>query len=134
MAEDLPASGMVGPFWVVEDAGRAVAIAVAVPLEQAEAYGDMLTTDTSHYQHWSRLASRGAACLRAEGLPSAPLWSEYEEWPRGRVVFHLPTGRFTLYADKKLQRRPIIGEILRRFSLPADRTDIRSDAHYVSVR
>jgi hypothetical protein len=40
---------MVGLFWVVEDVGRAVLLAHAVPLGQAEAYGDMLATGTGHY-------------------------------------------------------------------------------------
>lgn len=62
-----------GPPYVVPD------VALAVPLEQAETYGDMLTVETGHLQHWSRLARRGAPALRAAGLPTAPVWSEYEE-------------------------------------------------------
>ena len=77
---------MVGPFWVVEEGGRSTVIALAVPLERAEAYGDMLTVDTGHLVHWSRLARRGARALRDDGIPTAPVWSEYEEWPRGRVL------------------------------------------------
>jgi hypothetical protein len=78
---------MVGPFWVVEEGGKSVIVALTVPLERAETYGDMLTMETGHLQHWSRLARRGAAALRTAGEPTAPVWSEYEEWPRGRVIF-----------------------------------------------
>jgi hypothetical protein len=52
--------GMVGPFWVVEDQGRAVLIAHAVPLAQAVPYGDMLTVEIGHLEFWSDLARRGA--------------------------------------------------------------------------
>lgn len=68
---------------------------------------------------------------RARLAPEVVRWSEYEEWPRGRVVFHRPTGRFTLYADRTLQTPAVIEDITRRFSLPADLTDVHSDAHYV---
>ena len=46
MNRPLPAKGMVGPFWVVEDAGQPAIIAVTVALSDAEPYGDMLTVDT----------------------------------------------------------------------------------------
>lgn len=42
-AEKLTRRGMVGPFWVVEANGQAVIITLAVPLERADVYGDMLT-------------------------------------------------------------------------------------------
>jgi hypothetical protein len=53
--------GMVGPFWVVEADAQPAVIALAVPLEKADAYGDMLTVDTGHLEYWSRLARRGAS-------------------------------------------------------------------------
>ena len=43
----------------------------------------MLTVSTGHLDYWSRLAHRGARALREAGIPTAPIWSEYEEWPRG---------------------------------------------------
>lgn len=41
MADQPTDAGMVGPFWVVEADKRAAVIALAVPLERADAYGDM---------------------------------------------------------------------------------------------
>ena len=41
--------GVVGLFWVVEDRGHAVLLADAIPLTQAESYGDMLATEIRHY-------------------------------------------------------------------------------------
>jgi hypothetical protein len=69
-------------------------LAHAVPLGQAEAYGEMLTTETGHYDFWSGLARRGVGALREAGLPTAPAWSEYEEWPRGRVLYDCHARRF----------------------------------------
>lgn len=108
-------------------------LADCVPMARAETHGDVLTHG-AHYEYWTKPAAMNVRALRDQGVPDVVRWNEYEEWPRGRVVYHQPTGRFTLYADRKLQARAIIADILHRFSLPADRTDVRSDAHYVSVR
>jgi hypothetical protein len=63
---------------------------------------------------------------------------EYEEWPRGRIVYSLPDDRFVLYADAQILRRPdLLATIRERFGLPADRTQMtqeRRDTHYVSTR
>ena len=72
--------------------------------------------------------------LEQKFIPDAVRWTEYEEWPRGRVVLHQPSGRFTLYADQKLKKPAVIEAIMRRFFLPADRTDVRGDCHYVGIR
>ena len=57
---------------------------------------------------------------------------EYEDWPRGRVVFDRVGDRFTLYADRNLMLAATIAHIARRFLLPAGRTDVQTDFHYQS--
>lgn len=47
----VPEAGMVGPFWIVEEGGRPAIVALTVPLERADPYGDMLSVDTGHLQH-----------------------------------------------------------------------------------
>ena len=126
--------GMVGPFWVVEEGGKSTVIALAVPLERAEAYGDMLTVDTGHIEHWSELARRGARALRAAGIPTAPVWSEYEEWPRGRVLYDSVARRFVIRADSQLHRPEFIRLIAERFGIDANGATILPDDHYRSVR
>ena len=83
MADKSTDAGMVGPFWVVEADGQAAIIALAVPLERADAYGDMLTVDIGHLDYWSGLARRGTRALREAGLPTAPIWSEYRGMASG---------------------------------------------------
>ena len=99
-----PETGMVGLFWVVEEAGSPAVIALAVPWAQAEVYGDMLTIDAGHLEYWTQLAKRGASALRAAGLPTAPVWSEYDEWPRGRVLYDREARQFVIRADRRLHR------------------------------
>lgn len=125
---------MVGPFWVVEADRKAAVIAVPVLLELADAYGDMLTVDTGHLEHWSWLARRGARALRDAGVPTAPVWSEYEEWPRGRVLYERPAARFVIRADRQLHRPEFLRLIAARFGIAPDKAAILHDDHYRSVR
>src|SRR5208283_5869176 len=127
-------AGMLGPFWVVEDRGSAALIAHAVPLEQATPYGDMLTVDTGHFEYWSELARRGAYPLREAGIPTAPVWSEYEEWPRGRVLYDSTARHFVIRADGQLHRPEFVRLIADHFGLAAADASILSDDHYRSVR
>jgi hypothetical protein len=134
MTEDAAVGGMVGPFWVVEEAGRSTIIALAVPLDRADAYGNMLTVDTGHLEHWSRLARRGAGALRAGGIPTAPDRSEYEEWPRGRVLFDRAALRFVVRADSQLHQPHFVRLIAGHFRIEATAATVLPDDHYRSVR
>lgn len=125
---------MVGPLWVVEEGGNAVVIALAIPLTQAETYGDMLTVDTGHLQHWTRLARRGAAALRAAGIPTAPVWSEYEEWPRGRVLYDCKLRHFIIRSDRQLHHPAFVRLIASSFDIEISGTAVLPDEHYRSVR
>src|ERR1700722_9570828 len=125
---------MVGPFWMVEDRGSATLIAVAVPLAQAVPYGDMLTVDTGHFEHWSELARCGARALREASIPTVPVWSEYEEWPRGRVLYDRAARRFIIRADRQLHRPGFVRLIADRFCIAPVDAMILPDDHYRSVR
>jgi hypothetical protein len=57
---------------------------------------------------------------------------EYEDWPRGRIVFDRVRDLFVLYADRKLLTPATIARIATQFHLPAERTEIQSDWHYQS--
>jgi hypothetical protein len=57
---------------------------------------------------------------------------EYEDWPRGRIVFDRSRDQFVLYADSKLLTQVMIARIATQFHLPEDRTEIQSDFHYQS--
>jgi hypothetical protein len=128
------ATGSVGPFWVVEERGASAIIALAIPLDRANPYGDMLTVDTGHLEHWTWLASRGAAGLRRAGIPTAPVWSEYEEWPRGRVLYDTEARRFVIRADRQLHRPAFVRLIAERFGISAAGATVLPDDHYRSVR
>ncbi|MCO6415849.1 hypothetical protein JYK14_06625 [Siccirubricoccus sp. KC 17139] len=124
---------LVGIFWIIRNGSGLAIISDLVELNAAEPYGEFLTYG-GHYDYWAALAALGAAELRRRGVPLAPLWSEYEEWPRGRVVFDVPRKTPVLYADRKLHRAESLSLIQHRFNLPDGAFDLRTDSHYNSIR
>ena len=59
-----------------------------------------------------------------------PHESEYEEFPRGRVMHHPKSGQYTILADKCiLDRKDLITHIKDALQLPA-KTKIGTDPHY----
>jgi hypothetical protein len=60
---------------------------------------------------------------------------EYEEAPRGRVVFNRKTGRFMLYADRCiLDKKAVVNQVKKAMQLPGDRTDVGTDGHFGHYR
>jgi len=124
---------LIGIFWGVQEKPTSVRIVVdTTPADQGESYGDFLTHAAGHLDVWEAWRRFGPAGLVKRGLPQAIAWHEYEYFPRGRVVYHCPTKRFIVYADKVLQAGFRIEEILRAFRLTREQCDIRSDTHYRS--
>ncbi|WP_316979809.1 hypothetical protein [Shumkonia mesophila] len=97
-------------------------------------YGDCLTHAKGHYEYWSELGAMGEAAFRRQGIPTAVMVCEYEEFPRGRIVYHVPDNRFTVYADRKLFAVELITRVIAAFDLPAKRCEVRADGHYRSPR
>jgi hypothetical protein len=58
---------------------------------------------------------------------------EYEDWPRGRIVFDRARDLFILYADGKLLTPKMVTRIKTRFHLSAERTEAQSDWPYRSA-
>ena len=123
--------GKVGFFWVVSDrAGRDKLLADSLELQDAELYGSALTHPGGHHDFWEAMRARGPAWLHARDLSAALLRTEYEDWPRGRIVFHVDRLRFALMADWRLQTPTRLALIREEFRLPAGDYDISGDEHY----
>ncbi len=127
-------AGHVGIFWDVPD-GTGVRLVIEVTtLAAAEPYGDFLTHPNGHCECWVAWRAGGPLLLGRLGLPGVIAWHEYEDFPRGRVVFHVPDRRFTVYADRRLHGPATWARILAAFTLPAGRTCLLSDPHYRTGR
>jgi hypothetical protein len=122
-------SPLIGIFWMIFVGDGEQLLAASCTLNKAEPYGDCLTFGPGHYEIWQgwrrsrELDAAARAVVRAY---------EYEDWPRGRIVFDRVEDRFNLYCDRKLMRPATIEKIQQRFGLPARRTAIEADLHYQS--
>jgi hypothetical protein len=111
----------VGIFWVM--GGKL--ILATTPVSQAEPYAEAKGHPRGHFEHWTILQRRGAM--------SADI--EYDDPPRGRVVYFPKDEQFTLYADRCiLSRKHFLRQIIAEMSLPAKRTKTSSDEHYRCLR
>nr|WP_295738487.1 hypothetical protein [uncultured Acidocella sp.] len=128
-SKDILSSGFVGIFWAVPYAPNVIELLTyKTMLSDAEDYGDCLTCPASHYNVW-RAAQRGKPILEPldDTIKSLIRVSEYEEWPRGRVIFDRSKGQFLIYADR--QTFPYADRLRERFNLP-ETTMLHTDPHY----
>jgi hypothetical protein len=111
----------VGIFWVVR--GNLVTVGVAV--SEATGYGEYTIYEPSHYDKWRELQ-------RDDVVPRE---CEYEEFPRGRVMFNRSTETYLLLADRCiLGNKRLLGQIMAEMHLPRNRTVTDTDGHYRCFR
>lgn len=107
----------VGIFWLF----NGQLIFDTTQLTNGEDDGEFIDHPTGHSDYWEELQERGAV----------PRDIEYEEPPRGRVLFKKKSGRFALYADRCiLKRKSTVKQIMTAMRLPASQTDVGSDGPY----
>lgn len=119
----------VGIFWGLQtDKGLRLLID-QTPLHSAEAYGSCLTHLEGHYEVWER--------WRSEPVDTAvpDVWAivrryEYDEVPRGRVVYQKDERVFWIYADRSLLGPIVVAEIKALFGLEEVSCGLRMDPHY----
>jgi hypothetical protein len=125
-------SGAVGVFWAIQLQGGEVCLLCHI-CSEPESYGSAWTCPHGHYELWEQWRRVDLTEVTPE-LRSVLLVHEYEEWPRGRVVYSTRDERFTVYADEQIRtRRHLLREIEARFGLPATQTTSTSDSHYRST-
>jgi hypothetical protein len=125
----------VGIFWGLRedvDPHRFSLIVDATNISEAEPYATFLTHPRGHYEVWENWRRLGPAVLAKRGLPQQIAWHEYEDFPRGRVVFNTEDNTFVIYADQRLQAPSFLSDVIRVFELETQRSVVRSDAHYRS--
>jgi len=106
----------VGIFWLI----KGKLIIDSASLSDAEDYGHFKIHPRSHEEVWSVLQKSS----------DAPTDVEYDELPRGRVMYDMKTQRFTLLADKCILRdKKVVRKIKQRMHLPKN-TTIGGDSHY----
>lgn len=120
----------VGIFWGVAQTCGMALVTDATALPAAEPYGDFLTHPRGHYEIWEEWRLLGPAGLARRGLPAAIAFREYEEFPRGRIVFDTRESAFIVYADRGLRNPAMAARIVHAFGLGGQRWTMRADPHY----
>jgi hypothetical protein len=120
-------TGAVGIFWLVDN----TLVAAGCKLENAVQYGDCLTYDGGHADHWESWQEAGGHWISRNGLPLSILTTEYDDHPRGRIVKEPAT--FVIYADRRLQTLGYINAVCVKFGFTRSEALIRSDSHYRST-
>ena len=127
-------NSFVGIFWAIPKEGPAVILLDhRCSLEEAEPYGSMLTCPHGHHEVWEqwRLSAGGCPVIVAALIAA----SEYEEWPRGRIVYDTQNDHYIVYADAQILRRlTLLKAVHERFGLPTGRTEAKWDNHYRGSR
>ena len=115
-ARKTAAAPEVGIFFVVD--GKNLFID-GTPLPQASGYGDFLIHEADHYGFWDQL-------LASHAVPG----SEYDEIPRGRVVYSKSTLSFTLFADCCILKDEVMVEKIADWMNLPSKTKVETDPHY----
>jgi hypothetical protein len=121
-----PPAPSVGIFWLVND----ILVFERSTLDEAEPDGDYLTHPVGHDERWEEWQRLGTMGLSALGYPAIIAITEYEDWPRGRIVYEEPMDRFVIYADERLQNPETIGLVKTAFGLGNADAIVRSDDLY----
>jgi hypothetical protein len=121
-----PTRPAVGIFWLV----NGVLVIDRTTLEDAEPYGDCLTHAAGHYERWQEWQALRNAQRASAGYPDRIASTEYDQWPRGRIVHETPKSSYVIYADRRLQRPDIIDALKIAFGLNEAEVIVRSDSHY----
>jgi hypothetical protein len=123
-----PTPPAVGIFWLV----NGVLVLDRSTLDEGEPYGDCIGHAAGHYGRWQEWQALGMPGLASAGYPDQIAWTEYDEWPRGRIVYDRLTRRFMLYADKRLQKPAVIDAVKTAFGLNEAEVEVsvKSDSHY----
>lgn len=116
----------VGIFWFVDHQ----LVAAGAPVRLADIYGDNATYVGGHAEHWAHWARAGSRWLKEHRLPLSILTSEYDEHPRGRIVYARKSRLFRLYADMRLHADDPVAEIRNRFGIAKRKTQVFTDSHY----
>ena len=130
-AGNYPKDAYVGVYWFVrDDSGTVLLIAHRCALSEAEEYGDFLTCPHGHYDLWETWRGGG----ETDRLRGTLRDCEYEEWPRGRVVFNTVNGQFIVHGDAQVFKYELQQGVTEHFGIPAGRVVFMRDEHYRSTR
>lgn len=107
----------IGIFWFCDN--KVIGIAHDFSLKEADSIG-LIDSKYTHVDYWEILRRQ---------LPELKD-IEYEQLPRGRVIFDTNKNKAIIYIDETLLKRRKVNEILNFFDLDFTSVVLRTDSHY----
>jgi hypothetical protein len=112
--------GEVGIFWIY----KKTLIQESVPISEGEDSGDYVNGPVGHYMVWRHVQ---------EAIPELRAY-EYDQVPRGRVLYSKADKRFYVYGPKEfLKSASHKRTVLSGFNIPDSQAVFRSDEHYATI-
>lgn len=113
---------LIGIFWVFNGS----VFGDKTPIDKcSQSVTDLIDSDVTHVDSWERHG-------HFRTINPQLAYFEYQEVPRGRVLFQLRTQRFLVYLDKKLMNKVTKKAIADYFGFLPSQADWKSDAHYTT--
>ena len=110
----------IGIFWVFD--GKV--LGERTPVSKAsERIAGVLDSDAEHVSSWPQ----------QQRINSALTAYEYQDIPRGRVLYQCNKKRYRVYLDKSLMTQPIKNAIADYFGFAVQHADWRCDLHYTTA-
>ena len=107
----------IGVFWIFENK----VFSETQKLEDIKSINGFKDSDLSHYQVWDKIKTQH---------PKFYLY-EYEDIPRGRVVYNIEENQFIIYCNENTLQEEISKKlILEKFQLLNINSIFKADEHY----
>ena len=108
---------MIGLFWIINgniDGYRE-------PLKNGEKYGNTIQPRYDHFNYFEKIQEK---YKKLKNL-------EYDDIPRGRVIFDTRKNKFVILSSKKvLNDKNLVKKVCEFFNLSKDNVKLRWDEHY----
>ena len=108
----------IGIFWFYDN--KVIGVAHDFSLKEADSIG-LIDSKYTHVYYWEILR------LQLPELKD----KEYEQLPRGRVIFDTNKKKAIIYLDKTLLKKRKVNEVLNFFDLDFTCAVLRTDPHYM---
>jgi hypothetical protein len=108
--------GKIGIFWIVNNRVDGF----KEPIDNGENYGDTVQPSVDHFTYWERFISR---------YPQLKIF-EYDEVPRGRVIYDKKNKVFVILSSKRvLNNKDLVRDVCLFYEIDGN-VELRWDEHY----
>lgn len=119
--------GRIGIFWLYQDASGIFIFGVRDNVQNGDVQHSMRDCSVTHIESWNKVRFN-----HRDRYPELAYIEDYEELPRGRVVFH-KKGYFIIYlGNEQYHDEAVRKEIIDYFDLTNSRVSFIVDEHYSS--